>query len=427
MLPNTPLRVLSLSLVLGCLGACSFFAPSTPRNITTESGEKINLNDPRVQEFIAEWHDAKPSINRLAELEGDLHFLLTEVSRMSDLGRTPGLNQAPTTTPVIRIPDDTLNSSPMPSSSSLENVNTVFSFPQEMDLAFCPEPFSNSYKKSLAVASFPRIQPATSNPGALHQVELHLPMLLGANLRNRHAMLNPLQLQQGFDSAEARGPIAFAAQAQQVAQKNRVQFIITGQVNDMSMKFPNTLSSPGHYTRFINGVHNLLHINTPLDKRSRVFSFHLEVHDGITGQRIYSNHYSTFGHWKPSPGAQVGFASARFWQTDYGHQVQQLVAKASDDLAQVIRCQPYMARAEARPGQNIVIVQSGTNNGLRTGDVLELYQIVHHPAAGGYQQYNTRVIKQDAQVYLTETYPSHSVAHVPAELLMTGQYLVKAP
>src|SRR5690606_854416 len=202
---------------------------------------------------------------------------------------------------------------------------------------------------------------------------------------------------------------------------------ISGQVNDMSMEFPNTLSSPTHYSRFINGVHNLLHINTRLDKRSRVFSFYLEVRDGITGQRIYNNQYSTFGHWKPEPGTQVGFASARFWQTDYGKQVQHLVAKASDDLAQVIDCQPYMARVDTRPGQNLLVVHSGANNGLRTGDALELYQLVQEPTTGGYQQYDTRLIKRDAQVYLTETYPSHSVAQFADDLLMTGQYVVRAP
>lgn len=424
MYPKSPFQLLPLCLFVAGLTACSFFAPPAPRSITTESGEKINLNDAKVQEYIAEWHEAKPSIERLAELEGDLNFLLAEVSRMSDLGRTPGLTAEATSTNATESQSGFVQNQPVSS-----GVDGSYTLPAQLEpkAVFCPESVSNNYQKSLALASFPRMQPTNSNPGALHQVELHLPMLLSAHLNTRHSMPKPLQLQQGFSSADQRGEMAAAAQAQQLAQKNRVQFIVSGQVEDMSMKFPKTLSSPSHYTRFVNGVHNLLHINTPLDKRSRIFTFTLEVRDGITGQRIYNNQYSTFGHWKPSPGETVGFASARFWQTDYGQQIQQLVAKASDDLAQVIDCQPYMARVDARPGQNMIVIHSGSNNGLRPGDALELYQLVQQPVTGGYQQYDTRLIKQEARVYLIETYPSHSVAHVADDLLMNGQYLVKAP
>jgi hypothetical protein len=81
----------------------------------------------------------------------------------------------------------------------------------------------------------------------------------------------------------------------------------------------------------------------------------------------------------------------------------------------------------SRPGQNLLVVHSGSNQGLRTGDALELYQVVQQPATGGYQQYDTRLIKRETQVYLTETYPSHSVAQVAENLLLNGQYLVKAP
>jgi len=387
-LPSAAKHMPALCLLLVTLAACE----------GAKAQDTTDKSDLDIQQAVAEWQEVKPAIERLTQMEADLHHLFAEISRSANPGSTPAQESAEA------------KPSSQPASTNTHCPNT-----------------RNIYKKSLALASFPRMQPTSSNPGALHQVELHLPMLLGANLHNRHKMLTPLQLQRGLTSADQHGETVAAAQTQQLAQKNRVQFVISGQVNDMSMEFPNTLSSPTHYSRFINGVHNLLHINTRLDKRSRVFSFYLEVRDGITGQRIYNNQYSTFGHWKPEPGTQVGFASARFWQTDYGKQVQHLVAKASDDLAQVIDCQPYMARVDTRPGQNLLVVHSGANNGLRTGDALELYQLVQEPTTGGYQQYDTRLIKRDAQVYLTETYPSHSVAQFADDLLMTGQYVVRAP
>lgn len=298
--------------------------------------------------------------------------------------------------------------------------------PNNQALTVCPEPVSNDFRKSIAFVSFSRNSPVSSSLGALHQVEQKLPLLMGTNLTNRHALPTPIYLRESFTSANVRGDINAAAQAQAISKQHRVQFFVSGQVDDMAMTFPSTVENPSYYTRFVNGAHNLLHINTPLDKRSRVFSFTLEVRDGFTGQIVFNNHYQTFGKWKASPETQMGFGSPRFWKTDYGLQVQQLVAKASDDLAKAIYCQPYMARVDSLPGQQQVVIQSGTNNGLNNGDILDLYQLVYQPVTGDYQRFDTRLVKRNGRVYLTEIYPSHSVGQVVDETLLSGQYLVKA-
>lgn len=291
----------------------------------------------------------------------------------------------------------------------------------------CADPILNSYRKSIAFASFPRLIPASSNAGALYQVDQQLPRLLGDNLRKRHATLTPIHLAEGLSGAEHSDDIRVAAQAQSLAKKHRTQFIVSGEVQDMSMAFPGTAYSPGLYTRFINGAHNLLHINTPLDKRDRIFAFHLQLRDGFTGQILFDNHYQTFGKWKAVRPAEIGFGSPRFWKSDYGKQIQHLVAKASDELAATIDCQPYIARVESRPGKQQVIIRSGANNGLRAGDAMELYQLVVQQAAGEYQFFDTRLVRLNAAMRLTEVYPSHSVAQVSDDILLSGQYLALAP
>lgn len=431
-------RVFLLLFLLG-LSACSNVFQPNKQTIKTSSGEEIDLNDAVVKQYVEEWHEAKPSIDRLAKLENDLGFLLSEVSKMSDVGQVPGLASNQSSNGVITVNNlsgDAINAgqSSMPTMSSEQIVdgqafamvdNGVFVDPGR---ALCSEPFSNHYKKSLAFVSFPRVEPTSSSLGSLYQVEQHLPMLMGANLRNRHAMLPPTYLRESFAGAGDRGELAVSSHALSLARKNRVQFLVSGEVNDMSLSFPNSVINPSYYTRFINGVHNLLHINTKLDKRSRVFSFTLQVRDGVTGQTIFSNQYQTFGQWKAGTQADMGFGSPRFWLTDYGKQIQQLVAKASDELAGVIQCQPYLARVDSRPGQSQVILQSGANNGLRIGDAMELYQLIQHPITGEYQKFDTRLVKSDSKVYITEVYPAHSVGRVDNnEMLLNGQYLVKAP
>ena len=469
----------SLLLCLTLLGTgCGMFQSDPNKTIVTESGEKIDLNDETVKQYVEEWANSKPSIDRLAEMENDLVFLLAEVSKMSDLGQTPGTGIAKTsttttsttttntqksaapgstTTPVSTTPVTTAapvaTSAPIttaqptaattnqPSTTIIAPAPTTFIQTSTSATAYaadagapintpgqflCPEPFNNDYKKSIAFVSFPRMVPVSSSLGALQQVEQHLPMLIGANLRNRHSMLTPTYLRQSFASANTRGEINAAAQAQALSKQNRVQFFVSGEVDDMTLTFPNTVENPSYYTRFISGAHNFLHINTPLDKRSRVFSFTLEVRDGFTGQVIFSNQYRTFGKWKASPETQMGFGSPRFWETDYGVQVQHLVAKASDEMASAINCQPYMARVDSSPGQQQIVIHSGTNNGMHSGDTLDLYQLVYQPVTGEYQRFDTRLVKRNGRVYLTEIYPSHSIGHVVDETLLSGQYLVKA-
>lgn len=291
----------------------------------------------------------------------------------------------------------------------------------------CDEPGTNHYRKSVALASFPRLIPMSSSAGGLHDVDQQLPRLLGDNLRERHSTLTPIQLSGALHSASHAGELQAAAQAQSLARKHRTQFIVSGEVEDMSFTFPGSAYTPGLYTRFINGVHNTLHINSPLDKRQRLFSFHLQLRDGFTGQILFDQHYRTFGKWKATSPADIGFGSPRFWRSDYGRQIQQLVAHASNELAATIHCQPYIARIDARPGQQHVVIHSGANNGLRAGDTLELYQLMVQQATGEYHTFDTRLVKRNAAVVLTEVYPSHSVARVGDDLLLTGQYLALAP
>lgn len=475
--PNGNILPLSLlvCLVLTSTTGCHLFKQDN-KTLTTSDGETIELDDATVKQYVEEWHNSKPSIERLAEMEGDLAFLLAEVSKMSDLGQVPGLARNPAYQGMLDANGQPITSTGMastgtmptgtaatggmaqgnnqsqgslglganqPQGSQPSNTSQFIPVPGDNSAGFsnaggfgeaaynpsynlCPEPFANSYKKSIGFVSFPRVKPLSSNLGALHQVEQHLPMLIGANLRNRHTMLTPAQIGGSLANVNNYGESATAAQVQALARQNRVQFFVSGEVDDMSLSFPDTLGKPSYFTRFVSGAHNFLHINTPLDKRSRVFSFTLQVRDGFTGQLIFNNQYQTFGKWKAAPETDMGFGSPRFWLTDYGKQVQHLVARASDDLASAVRCQPYMARIDSRPHQKQVVIHSGANNGLRTGDTLELYQLVYQPVTGSYQQFDTRLMKRNGRVYLTEIYPSHSIGHVVDETLLSGQYLVKA-
>lgn len=312
------------------------------------------------------------------------------------------------------------------SQTNLQSTNVNTTSPGSQPQAACPQPMTNHYKKTVAFVSFPRTAPTTSRLGALDKVEQQLPLLIGSNLTNRHSVLTPIYLREGFISTNVRGEADTAVQVQILSHRHQVQFFVSGEVDDMTMSSPGTVESPSYYTHFVNGVHNLIPFNSSLDNRDRAFGFKVEVRDGFTGQIVFSNQYRTIGKWKPAPQANVGFGTSQFWETDYGDQIQHLVAMASDDMARTINCQPYVARVESSPGQQQVVIQSGSLNGLHLGDTLDLYQLVHQPISGQYQRFDTRMIKRNGYIHLTETYPSHSVGKVVDATLLGGQYLIKA-
>ncbi len=291
----------------------------------------------------------------------------------------------------------------------------------------CPASSGHLYRKSLVMMGFPRTNATPSNPGWLHGVEQSLPRLLSQRLERHAAGLAQVHVAQGLADAAHQTDLHVAAQVRELSRRHRTQLVVSGQVLEMGMGFPDQAFRPGAYTRAMSGLHDFLHINTPFDKRERHFGFYLELRDGFTGQQLFSRTYHTRGKWKPRNGSEPGFDSPRFWKSHYGRRVDALVNQAGEELAQAIACQPYIARLDARPGQQQVIIHSGANNGLRAGDSLELYQLVTQQATGEYQLYDLRLVKRHLPVYLTEVYPSHSVARIASDLLLQGQYLALVP
>lgn len=433
---RTPLGLqLTTWALLLCLGGCNaFFRPG-------QIGSSGKVNDAQLQQTMEEWREAKPSIDKLAKLEGDLDFLLNEISKMSVIGQVPGLpantmaqetvSVTPvTTTAEINTPETTQSLTEIPANAptTVTTLTTQGNFVAEgqmMPTNFqCTQSYTNNYQKSMAFFSFPRLKMESSKLGALHQVEQHLPMLLSANLRNRHGVPATLEFGQSF--SPSNNELDAAEQTQRLGRQSNTQYLVSGEVDDMSLVHPDTIAKPGLYTRFVSGLHDTLHFNSRLDKRSRQFSFTLKVRDSITGQLVFAKQYKTYGKWNASAETKAGFAAPAFWQTDYGQQVKYLVGKASDELAGALQCQPFIVRVDTQSSRDKLVIHSGANNGLQTGDAMELYQLVYEPISGQYQRYATRMVKRRSKVYLTEVYPSHSVGHVIDEPLLSGQYIVKA-
>lgn len=280
----------------------------------------------------------------------------------------------------------------------------------------CANP--NRLHKSLAITAFTRLSPHTSNAGNLYAAEQGFPQRVQALLAD-DGYLSPSVLAQGFGPASLT-PAQRKRQAQDIARAQQAQFVVSGQITNMSMFAPDTTYNPSVVRAAANTLYDLSGFHG-LDARTRVFAIDMELRDGFTGELLLQQHYQATGVWnKRRP---MGFDAPAFWQTPYGKQVHRVAEAMRDDIAKAIECQPFMATIDARPGQVQVLLHGGANNGLRAGDSLRLYQLMVLGSNTHYQVSDTRLVKRDTQLHLNEVYPSHSIATIQGGRYLNGHYL----
>lgn len=289
----------------------------------------------------------------------------------------------------------------------------------------CANGDKNLLQKSLLVVAFPRNNPSMANAGELYQVEQLVPQLLSQDLMDKHTAIIPVQLSESLLTPDINNDTQLAMQIQRLARSQHSQLVLSGEIVDMSMAHPEATYSPGLYTRTMNNFFDFIEARNRFDKRDRLFSFQVHLRDGFTGQQVFTKRYDTYGLWVDT--GKVGFGSALFWKSDYGKQVRGVIRKAAKDMGDVIQCQPFMAQIDSRPGQTQIILQSGSNNGLHTGDMLSLYQLVIEGSETQYQQHDIRLVNRNSAIELREVYPSHSVGVISNTAYLTGQFLAVAP
>ncbi len=289
----------------------------------------------------------------------------------------------------------------------------------------CANATNNHFQKSLLVMAFPRLIPTSSNAGELYQVEQQLPQLLSQLLVSKRSTINPEQLNQALPTSDSSSEAQLSQLTQRLASDHRSQFILSGEIVDMSMTTPDATYNPAFYTRAINKFFDVIEAKNRFDKRDRLFSFQLHLRDGFTGQELLSKRYDTYGIWGFT--GKVSFGSPLFWKSDYGQQIKSLVNVAAKDLSTAINCQPFIAQIDSRPGQTQFILQSGSNNGLHTGDMLTLYQMIIQGSETRYQEHDVRLVNRNIAIELREVYASHSVGVISGTPYLTGQLLAVAP
>jgi len=232
------------------------------------------------------------------------------------------------------------------------------------DSALCPAS-DQHFRKAVAVAGFGLARPQQATLGRLENVEQALPRWLADSLNDSGAVHALDATRISLYQDPRRAPSAETAQQRlttsvALATQLGAQYVVSGVVRDLAM----------HPTPE-RGLMSRLAGFTRAPQRDFVVDVY--IHDGLSGAMLFQRSYKAQGGWDLHRGERTGFASPDFWATDYGRQVSGALHQAADDVTEVLRCQPYMARIVKARG-NRLHIEAGASAGIRPGDTLKVYR-----------------------------------------------------
>jgi len=240
--------------------------------------------------------------------------------------------------------------------------------------AMCPAS-TQRYRKAIAVAGFGLANPMQASVGRLENIEQDLPRLLVNTLNGRGAVHALDATRISLFQNPRRAPSAETLQQRlttsvALATQLGAQYVVSGVVRDLSMVDSAPEKSIGSTSR-MNPWLTLIGMEN--DSHRRQFAMDVFVHDGLSGAMLFHRTYSASGEWTRANTEATGFATPQFWKTPYGDEVKELLTGVVDDVDEVLRCQPFMARIVQARGKRLHI-EASAGAGIRPGDKFQVYR-----------------------------------------------------
>lgn len=232
------------------------------------------------------------------------------------------------------------------------------------------------YRKTIAVAGFALVDHDQATLGRIGNVEQSLPqVLVGALNRDLASGV------QALDASAARlygdprtAPVMENSQQRlttsvTLATRLGAQYVVSGVVRDLGLTGQSRVLESGQPQKV--SWRDVLGLQQQSPERR--FAVELFVHDGLSGALLFQRQYQTAGLWNLPLDVVAPFASQPFWHTAYGSEVQRLLNGMTEELAEVMRCQPFMARIVSARG-NRLHIEAGAVAGIRPGDRFQVYR-----------------------------------------------------
>lgn len=274
----------------------------------------------------------------------------------------------------------------------------------------CANHVVNDFAKSVAVTSFALEKPTDTTLGHLGAVDRSLPSHLVNELNGRGGVraLNAsyLMMYPSIPTAPTRVSTRNTlTRAVDTARDLGVQFVVSGVVRDLGMQTVDRQRD--------NNAGLLAVLTQPGRVQQRHLVLDLYVHDGYSGALVAQSRYSAQGVWDFRSNERVGFATPKFFASDFGRSVDLLFDQVVQDIYATVECQPFMANIAQVNGQTIMI-KMGAESGLRPGDHLSVYRT--STFFDREQQDYTQLTDTQLVARVTQVQPHFAVAELPIQV-----------
>lgn len=233
----------------------------------------------------------------------------------------------------------------------------------------CTSSEAAGYRKRVAIAGFSLLHPDQAGMGELDNADRALPKALYQALLKTQSIepfsIGRVDLLQDVGDAPTRIEADNDVdKTLRIAREFNVQFVVAGVIRDISVEDPHAWGT-SIVDRMVRGV--------GLSDIRRHFVVDMFVYDGYSGSIIDERQIAVSGKWNIDKTTDVGFGTAAFWQTDFGHAVRSAIGQMRDVVTEAIACQPFMTRI-TRVANNTVYLGAGAGSGIRPGDTFQLYR-----------------------------------------------------
>lgn len=246
----------------------------------------------------------------------------------------------------------------------------------------------SQYKKGVVLSRFHIISPQQATLGGIYQFGDDFTVLLQRQIEaNAQSFVT-----QGITNV-AISPNAPMV-ASMVADDNSAQFIVSGEITDLSATSQQSMLGE--------------------QQTNRQLALNINVMEGRTGDVVYQSNYREVAQWPFERHSQVDTKTARFWQSPYGEMARRMSRNILLDLESALSCRastPEIVMVNDGSAQ----INAGRTHGVQQGDQLQLW----HNASFTDQYGNIRQQrrKSDATLTVTRVYEnSAEVAVAPANL-----------
>ena len=260
------------------------------------------------------------------------------------------------------------------------------------------------YRKRIAAFHFPLATPAQQRVDEVSGFETGVPSELLRRLAESGEFLTidagarPVHIDPAIMPYTAPPALAPAPSATRTAEQYGAQFLLSGTVRDIG----------------IDARRRHLPLVGDLLRDHRRIEVEFQVHDGATGALLMQHAYARVAKGEVVVNRDVTFGSARFYRSDFGQAVGEVLDESAHAIQEGLRCRPFVARVLRMKGKEVYL-DAGAEALMGLGDTLTAYAPDGAELVTTYGETLGREERAAARLTVKRVYPRYAVAELDVD------------